>query len=229
VLVFEISALFQMNLYMQASCDGSYGYHIHYYDVKLAMSIYYFKFPNGFIYHGQGCSLSFHVPPVFQGLIFWAFSTRIVFSRIPRINAIIRKKSNGIQLFEATQVVGHYSPLSWTRYVSSSEMAMEEHCAHEELELNVNLGSEDINVKQCGVQVIVDLDSFEGIEWNHGVDNQESEVERDRVIHVPPYHLLPHPSYHLLPHPLYGSIGFTTMELWKDYLSNFPFRTETLT
>jgi hypothetical protein len=84
-------------------------------------------------------------------------------------------------------------------------------------------------VKQCGIQVIVDLDSFEGIEGNHGVDNQESEVERDRVIHVPPYHLLPHPSYHLLPHPLYGSIGFTTMELWKDYLSNFPFRTETLT
>lgn len=96
---------------------------------------------------------------------------------------------------------------------------MEEHCAHEELELYVNLGSEDINVKQCGIQVIVDLDSFDGIEWNHGVDNQESEVGRDRVMHVPPYHLLPHPPY--------GSIGFTTMEQWKDYLFNFPFRTET--
>ena len=193
-----------MNLYMQASCNGSYGYHIHDYDMKLPMSIYSFKFPKGFIYHGQGCSLSFHVPPVFQGLIFWAFSTRIVFSRIPKINAIIRKKSNGIQLFEATQVVGNYSPLSWVRYVSSSEMAMEEHCAHEELELNVNLGSGDINVKQCGILVIVDLDSFEGIEWNHGVDN--------RVIHVEPYHLLPHPSY--------GSIGFTTMEHWKDFVSD---------
>ena len=212
--MFEISALFQMNLYRQASGNGSYGYHIHDYDVKLAMSIYYVKFPNGLIYHGHGCSLSFHVPPVFQGLIFWALSTRIVFSRIPRINAIIRKKSNGIQLFEATQAVGHYSPLSWVRYISSSEMAMEGHCAHEELELYVNLGSEDINVKQCGIQVIVDLDLFEGI---------ESEVGRDRV----PYHLLPHASYHLLPHPLYGSIGFSTMEQWKDYLSNFPFRTET--
>nr|XP_034892134.1 disease resistance protein RPV1-like [Populus alba] len=202
---------------VEASCNGSYGYHIHDYDVKLSMSIYYFKFPKGFIYHGQGCSLSFHVPLVFQGLIFWAFSTRIVFSRIPRINAIIRKKSNGIQLFEATHAVGHYSPLSWVRYISSSEMAMEEHCAHEELELYVNLGSEDINVKQCGIQVIVDLDSFEGIERNHGVDNQELEVGRDRV----PYHLLPHASYHLLPHPLYGSIGFCTMEEWKDFLSNF--------
>ena len=93
-----------------------------------------------------------------------------------------------------------------TRFVSLSEMAMEECCGHEELELYVNLGSEDINVKQCGIKVIVDLDSFEGMEWDHDIDNQESEVGRDRV------------PYHLLPHPLYGSLTFSTIEQFKDYL-----------
>uniref|UniRef100_A0A6N2MJN6 NB-ARC domain-containing protein n=1 Tax=Salix viminalis TaxID=40686 RepID=A0A6N2MJN6_SALVM len=40
-----------------------------------------------------------------------------------------------LQYSKATQVVGVYCPLSWTRYVSLSEMAMEEYCGHEELEL----------------------------------------------------------------------------------------------
>uniref|UniRef100_A0A6N2KSB5 TIR domain-containing protein n=1 Tax=Salix viminalis TaxID=40686 RepID=A0A6N2KSB5_SALVM len=82
---------------------------------------------NRFEYYAEGCSLSFHIPPVFQA---------------------------------TTQVVGLYCPLSWARYVSLSEMAMEEYCGHEELELYVNLGSEDINVKQCAIHVIEDLDSL---------------------------------------------------------------------
>nr|TKS11560.1 TMV resistance protein N-like [Populus alba] len=154
---------------VEALCTGGYGYHIRSYDAKLIMGIYY-NLSKGW-YRGEGCSLSFHTPPVFQGLIFWAFSTRIFLSSSHTINAIIKKKSNGMQLFEATQVVGLYSPISWMGYVSFSEMAMEECCGHEELELYVNLGGEDINVKQCGIRVIVDLDSFEEAEWDHGIGN----------------------------------------------------------
>ena len=98
---------------------------------------------------------------------------------------------------------------------------MEECSVHEELELYVNLGSEDINVKQCAIKVIVDLDSFEGIEWDRDIDNQESEVESDEVVPM-----------HLLHHPLYGSLTFSTIEQFKDYLykkSLYPLRAELLT
>uniref|UniRef100_A0A6N2LLQ0 TIR domain-containing protein n=1 Tax=Salix viminalis TaxID=40686 RepID=A0A6N2LLQ0_SALVM len=135
---------------VEASYNHCYGYHINDYDARLLISLFCSKYLNGFKYHAQGCSLSFHLPQVFQGLIFSAFSTRIFFSSSHTIKAIIRKKSNGMQLFEARLVVGLYCPLSWTRYVSLSEMAMEEYFGHEELELYVNLGSEDINVKGCG-------------------------------------------------------------------------------
>ncbi|KAJ6744504.1 hypothetical protein OIU79_030774 [Salix purpurea] len=168
------------------------------------MSLVFCKYPNGFTYRAEGCSLSFHIPPLFQGLVFWALSSRMFFSRSHTIKAIIRKKSNGMQLFEATQVVGLYCPLSWTRYVSLSEIAMEEYRGREELELYVNLGSEDINVKQCGILGIVDLDSFDAIEWDI------KGIEIDNVITSP--------TDHFLYHPLYGSISFTTIEKWKAYL-----------
>uniref|UniRef100_A0A6N2LWN3 TIR domain-containing protein n=1 Tax=Salix viminalis TaxID=40686 RepID=A0A6N2LWN3_SALVM len=187
---------------VEASYNRCYGYHIDDYDASLLMSRVCRKFPNGFGYRAEGCSLSFHIPQVFQGLVFWAFSTRMYFSSSHTIKAIIRKKSNGMQLFEATQVVGLYCPLSWVRYVSLSEMAMEEYCGHEELELYVNLGSEDINVKQCGIHVVVDWDSFRAIEW-------DPDIERGNVTS---------PTSHLLDHPLYGSIAFTTMEKWKAKL-----------
>uniref|UniRef100_A0A6N2M6A9 TIR domain-containing protein n=1 Tax=Salix viminalis TaxID=40686 RepID=A0A6N2M6A9_SALVM len=186
----------------RASYNRCYGYHIDDYDASLLMSRVCRKFPNGFGYRAEGCSLSFHIPQVFQGLVFWAFSTRMYFSSSHTIKAIIRKKSNGMQLFEATQVGGLYCPLSWVRYVSLSEMAMEEYCGHEELELYVNLGSEDINVKQCGIHVVVDWDSFRAIEW-------DPDIERGNVTS---------PTSHLLDHPLYGSIAFTTMEKWKAKL-----------
>uniref|UniRef100_A0A6N2M609 Uncharacterized protein n=1 Tax=Salix viminalis TaxID=40686 RepID=A0A6N2M609_SALVM len=188
----------------RASYNHCYGYHINDYDARLLMSLVFSKYPNGFRYCAEGCSLSFHIPPVFQGLFFWAFSARMFFSSSHTIKAIIRKKSNGMQLFEARLVVGLYCPLSWGRYVSLSEMAMEEYCGHEELELHVNLGSEDINVKQCGIHVIADWDSFEAIEWD------SKDIESDNVI--------PSLVGHLLYHPLYGSIAFTTIERWKDDL-----------
>ncbi|KAG5235150.1 TMV resistance protein [Salix suchowensis] len=188
---------------VEASYNRCYGYQINDYDARLLMSLFSSKYPNGFSYHAKGCSLSFHIPPGFRGLFFWAFSTRMFFSSSHTIKGIIRKKSNGMQLFEATQVIGLYCPLSWSRYVSLSEMGMEEYCGHEELELYVNLGSEDINVKQCGIHVIVDLDSLEAIEW-------DPDIEMEDVI--------PSPISHLLYHPLYGSISFTTIENWKANL-----------
>ncbi|KAG5225637.1 TMV resistance protein [Salix suchowensis] len=96
-------------------------------------------------------------------------------------------------------------------------MAMEEeYCGHEELELYVNLGSEDINMEECGIQVIVDLDSLEAIEWDLDINNSEKKVESDNVI--------PSPPSHLLYHPLYGSISFTTIEKWNSIWRMFyPF------
>uniref|UniRef100_A0A6N2LJP5 TIR domain-containing protein n=1 Tax=Salix viminalis TaxID=40686 RepID=A0A6N2LJP5_SALVM len=187
---------------VEASYNPCYGYLIKDYDASLLMSIVCQKHPNGYRYDAEGCSLSFHIPPVFQGLIFCALSTRMYFSSSHTIKAIIRKKSNGMQLFEATQVVGLYCPLSWVRYVSLSEMEMEEYCRHEELELYVNLGSEDINVAQLSIHVIVDLDPFKAIEWD-----PDSDI--GNVTSLPS---------HLLDHPLYGSIAFTTIEKWKAEL-----------
>ncbi|KAG5223841.1 TMV resistance protein [Salix suchowensis] len=198
---------------VETSYNRCYGYHIHNYDARFLMSLRFHKYPNGFSYHAEGCSLSFHIPPVFQGLVFWAFSTRMFFSSSHTIKALIRKKSNGMKLFEARLVVGLYCPFSWTRYVSLSEMAMEEYCGHEELELYVNLGSEDINVKKCGIHVIMDLDSYEAIEW----DIKDIEI----------YNAIPSPTSHFLYHPLYGSISFTTIEkaTWNFgslYISSGP-------
>uniref|UniRef100_A0A6N2MR74 Disease resistance protein Roq1-like winged-helix domain-containing protein n=1 Tax=Salix viminalis TaxID=40686 RepID=A0A6N2MR74_SALVM len=189
---------------VEASYNHCYGYNINDYDARLLMGLFFCKYRNGFIYRAEGCSLSFHIPQVFQGLVFWALSTRMFFSSSHTIKAIIRKKSNGMKLFEARLVVGLYCPFSWARYVSLSEMAMEEYCGHEELELYVNLGSEDINVKECGIHVIVDLDSFEAIEWDI------KDIEIDNAI--------PSPASHFLYHPLYGSISFTTIESWKAHL-----------
>uniref|UniRef100_A0A6N2LW04 Uncharacterized protein n=1 Tax=Salix viminalis TaxID=40686 RepID=A0A6N2LW04_SALVM len=190
---------------VEASYNHCYGYHIHNYDARLLMSIVCQKHLNGYRYEAEGCSLSFHIPPVFQGLMFCALSTRMYFSSSHTIKAIIRKTSNGMQLFEATQVVGLYCPLSWTRYVSLSEMAMEEYCGHEDLELYVNLGSEDINVKGCVIHVIEDLDSYEAKEWDI------KGIEIDNAI--------PSPVSHFLYHPLYGSIAFTPIEKWKAFLN----------
>uniref|UniRef100_A0A6N2LVF1 TIR domain-containing protein n=1 Tax=Salix viminalis TaxID=40686 RepID=A0A6N2LVF1_SALVM len=74
---------------VEASYNRCYGYHIRSIDAKLL-----FKYPNEFSYLAEGCSLSFHLPPVFQGLVFAAFSTRMFFSSSHTIKAIIRKKSN---------------------------------------------------------------------------------------------------------------------------------------
>nr|XP_034928415.1 LOW QUALITY PROTEIN: disease resistance protein RPV1-like [Populus alba] len=174
-----------------ALCYGGYGYQI------LFNRCYTFshrdKFttiPNWFSYRGKGSSLSFHIPPVFQGLVVGVVCQgSIGSSGTTRLEykAIIKNKCNDIQLFEGTLYEGGCR--SWLRYISISEMAMKEYCEDEELELFVELLDmldslrEYTEVFECGIHVIVEKpDAFEGSEWDH-----ESEVGRDRVIPAPPY------------------------------------------
>uniref|UniRef100_A0A6N2M5H6 TIR domain-containing protein n=1 Tax=Salix viminalis TaxID=40686 RepID=A0A6N2M5H6_SALVM len=108
--------------FVEALRNGGYGYQIHFDDDKV---------PNWFSFHGEGSSLSFHVPPVFQGFVLW------------------------FALEYAGIVKG------WIRYVSISEMEMEEYGGDEELELSVNLTNTNYAVKECGVHVIAEMSSFE--------------------------------------------------------------------
>jgi leucine-rich repeat protein SHOC2 len=132
------------------------------------------------------------------------------------IISIIRNQSNGIQLFKDKQIAGAGG---WIRYISRSEMAMEDYCADDELELYISsvpsldavyngLQVKPVHVKECGVHVIAGkLDSFE-----------ESAVGRDTIMSSPSL-------YHLLPHPHCGSIIASTPKRVTFYFQickNFP-------
>eukprot|EP00258_Populus_trichocarpa_P031685 XP_024447704.1 TMV resistance protein N isoform X4 [Populus trichocarpa] len=172
------------------------------------------KMPNWMSYRGEGCSLSFHIPPVFQGLVLWFHKDSHCHFHIDII-IIIRNKSNGIQLFEEKQlpIDTVRGRVGWTRYISRSEMAMEDYCGDDELELYVYSKPSILavyrgwqlkpgHIKEYGVHVIAGKsDSFE-----------ESAVGRDAVMPSPPL-------YHLLPHPHCGSITASTPKQWSDYLS----------
>jgi len=174
-------------------CNGRHRYRID--DIHGEM-------PNWMSYRGEGCSLSFHIPPVFLGLVLW------VVHRLENtaIIIIIRNKSNGIQLFIG---YGSSGTEGWLRYISRSEMAMEDYCGDDELELYIYsvptkhyCGDDELHViKECGVHVIAGkLDSFE-----------ESAVGRDTMMPSPP-------PYHLLSHPHCGSVTASTPKQWSDYL-----------
>ncbi|XP_061944116.1 disease resistance protein RUN1-like isoform X2 [Populus nigra] len=170
------------------------------------------EMPKWLSYRGEGCSLSFHIPPVFHGLVLWFVCPLDHDYSRSRIIIIIRNKSNGIQLFECQQ---WYPPETlsprtegwisgWIRHISRSEMAMEDYCGDDELELYISSEPTENAVhiiKECGVHVIAGKsDSFE-----------ESEVGRDTVMPSPP-------SYYLLSHPHCGSITASTPKQWSDYL-----------
>jgi len=179
-------------------CNGRHGYFIKRIPGEM---------PNWMSYRGEGCSLSFHIPSVFQGLVIWFdknshdFNTDIII--------IIRNKSKGIQLFKSK---GSLLTGGWIRYLSRSEMTMEDYCGDDELELCISsvpsldavyngLQVKPVHVQECGVHVIAGkLDSFE-----------ESAVGRDTVMASPPL-------YHLPPHPHCGSITASTPKQWSDYL-----------
>ncbi|KAJ6858024.1 TMV resistance protein N isoform X4 [Populus alba x Populus x berolinensis] len=188
---------------VEAMCNGRHRYCIYDFHRPRLWHISSFcgEMPNWMSYRGEGCSLSFHIPPVFQGLVLWAVCSlkkEYHYYDIANIIIIIRNKSNGIQLFE---FVGQ-GTAGGIRYISRSEMAMEDYCGDDELELYIS-SFDKLHIKECGVHVIAGkLDSFE-----------ESEVERDTVMPSPP-------PYHLLPHPHCGSITASTPKQWSDYL--FP-------
>jgi leucine-rich repeat protein SHOC2 len=156
--------------------------------------------PNWLSYRGEGCSLSFHIPPVFQGLVLWFDKD----DKDTSVKIIIRNNSNGIRLFKCTQ--WYYPPKTrFIRYISRSEMAMEDYCGDDEFELHIYSQLKDhscqpVDIKECGVHVIAGkLDSFE-----------ESAVRTDTV--------MPSPLYHLLPHPHGVSITASTPKQWIDFL-----------
>ncbi|XP_061944023.1 disease resistance protein RUN1-like [Populus nigra] len=158
--------------------------------------------PNWMSYSGEGCLLSFHIPPVFRGLLVWfVYPLEEDVHIIIIIIIIIRNKSNGIQLFEEKLMA---EPGGWIRYIRRSEMAMEDYCGDDELELYIHTeprGDAVRIVKECGVHVIAKKSD----------SSEESEVGRDTVMPSPPL-------YHLLPHPHCGSITASTPKQWSDYL-----------
>nr|XP_034909754.1 disease resistance protein RUN1-like isoform X2 [Populus alba] len=114
---------------IEAMCNGRHRYFIDSIPGEM---------PNWMGYRGEGCSLSFHIPPVFQGVVVWFVcpleKDDHYYSRSDTIIIIIRNKRNGIQLFEneiSNCIAG------WIRYISRSEMAMEDYCGDDELELHI--------------------------------------------------------------------------------------------
>jgi hypothetical protein len=206
----------------------------------------YCMIPKWFSYSGEGCSLSFRIPPVFEGLVICAVCSGGC--RYQEYKAIIKNKRNGIQLFEATHARPYFRR-RLVRVISAPEIAMEKYCGDDEVELQVILRSGWSKVVRCGIHVIethqfgpsiydiYDQEFLEGSDgdhdktsfWDHDyetsfgdhdidyyetsfeIDNQEySEVESDRVIPSPPYHLLHHPRH--------GSMRFSTGQQWEAFL-----------
>nr|XP_034926976.1 disease resistance protein RUN1-like isoform X2 [Populus alba] len=171
--------------FVEEMCNGRHRYRMYSFRGEM---------PNWMSYRGEGCSLSFHIPPVFHRLVLW-----VVHSNWSDILIVIRNKSNGRILFRDERTTGLIHDGGWIRYVSRSEMEMEAYCADDELELYFS--SDPVHVKECGVHVITEnLDSFE-----------DSAVGRDTVMPSPPL-------YHLLPQPHRGSITASTPKQWSDFL-----------
>ena len=123
------------------------------------------KMPNWLSYRGEGCSLSFHIPPVFQGLFIWfpLWKDEFNYQYFYRIIIIIRNKSNGIQLFEEEQTVTENGGLM--RRISRSEMVMEDYCGDDELELHIYseppLFAVDVDIAKSN--------SFEESQWERDI------------------------------------------------------------
>ena len=96
------------------------------------------EMPKWLSYSGEGCSLSFHIPPVFLGLVLWdvcSLEKDDHYYINTDIIIIIRNKSNGRILFEDKRRPESGGRI---RYISRSEMAMEDYCADDELELYIH-------------------------------------------------------------------------------------------
>eukprot|EP00258_Populus_trichocarpa_P031688 XP_024447707.1 TMV resistance protein N isoform X2 [Populus trichocarpa] len=207
VLDMQYSNLKELWKGKKAMCNRGHGYRINF---SLEHDELH-EMPDWMSYRGEGCSLSFHIPPVFHGLVLWLEKGTHMYT-YTNIIIIIRNKSNGRILFKdkRAQIGIHIFMQGWLRYISRSEMAMEDYCG-DELELYISSEPTDYalrkgkslkpSVKECGVHVIAGKsDSL-----------KKSAVERDTVMLSPPL-------YHLLPHPHRGSITTSTPKQWCDFL-----------
>ena len=149
MVLFFISWFYD-NIFIQAMCNGRHPYQISpirgempnwlsYFGGQRSSPVFY-SLPSWMSYSGEGCSLYFHIPPVFQGLVVGFVPYTPHYPLETRIIIIIRNKSNGIQLFEDKWTAETLTPRSagWIRYISRSEMAMEDYCADDELELYIS-------------------------------------------------------------------------------------------
>ena len=109
-------------------CNGRHRYNIH--DSPGEM-------PNWLSYRGEGCSLSFHIPPVFHGLVLWFKKTFLLIEDHISIIIIIRNKSNERTLFVDKQPQTDIFVMGGIRYISRSEMSMEDYCAGNELKIRL--------------------------------------------------------------------------------------------
>ncbi|KAL9381682.1 hypothetical protein Peur_024717 [Populus x canadensis] len=117
--------------FVEAMCNGRHRYRISCFPGG--------EMPNWMSYRGEGCSLSFHIPPVFHGLVLWLEKSTHIYT-FTNIIIIIRNKSNGRILFKdkRAQIGLHIFMEGWIRYISRSEMAMEDYCGDDELELHIS-------------------------------------------------------------------------------------------
>nr|XP_034909758.1 disease resistance protein RUN1-like [Populus alba] len=193
---------------VEAMCNRGHGYRINFSVEHDELH----EMPDWMSYKGEGGSLLFHIPPVFHGLVLWLEKTTHLYTHA-NIIIIIKNKSNGSILFKdkRAQLGFHIFMQGWIRYMSRSEMAMEDSCEADELELCISSEPTEYalrmghywepRVDECGVHVIAEKsDSFE-----------ESAVGTDTVMPSSPL-------YHLLPHPHRGSITASTPKQWCDFL-----------
>ncbi|KAJ6883706.1 hypothetical protein NC652_030829 [Populus alba x Populus x berolinensis] len=132
------------------------------YDIVIADG----EMPELFSNRGEGSSLSFHVPPgsdgnKIQGLVVWvvcAIDGNI--SAYLRGEAVIRNKSNGVQLFKRsimlfTMSTNSSNQCSWVNHISLAALPPNAMKAGEQLELSVEVKHTSFEVQKCRVHMIV--------------------------------------------------------------------------
>ncbi|KAJ6974589.1 disease resistance protein RPV1-like [Populus alba x Populus x berolinensis] len=143
---------------VQALCKGEE------YDIVIADG----EMPELFSNRAEGSSLTltFHVPPgsdgnKIQGLVAWvvcAIDGNI--SAYLRGEAVIRNKSNGVQLFKRsimlfTMSTNSSNQCSWVNHISLAALPPNAMKAGEQLELSVEVKHTSFEVQKCGVHMIV--------------------------------------------------------------------------
>ncbi|KAJ6296883.1 hypothetical protein OIU78_022583 [Salix suchowensis] len=147
------------------------------------------ELPEWFSHRGEGSALSFHLPLVsvsdgnkLQALLFWVVlasnnEATPKTSSLPFYGicfATFKNKCNGIELFRMSTIVDFdkkSTKHSWIQCVPLIRFDLQR---IEELELNVNLSSENCWVEKCGVHLIMEKSKADsdihGEKWDHEID-----------------------------------------------------------